>query len=165
MCNRINELVKQALEETNGNWADASKLMESWVNDDPELLKELMKPLISKAVWDAVRGYARSTRTPYFREGTNAEMSFVAKHNDIKGIEEVSNRSWYNYVLHGGLKLGEAKYQDLKDAYELHQRLAETNAFKARWIAAIAKKIENTNYKVCEVVSEEEIGKLAEEVK
>ena len=164
MSKRINDLAKQALEESNGNWHSAAKLMEFWLSTNQELREELLQPFLSKAVWDTVKACARLERKPYFNTPLE-ELKFAQVHSDTEGISHVSNRSWHNYPLQGGLKLGEAKYEDLRDAYEFHQKLADDNAFKARWLSAIASKIQGTNFKVAEIVSEEDIGRIAEEVK
>lgn len=154
---KINELAKECLEQTNGIWKDAAELLELKLQTDSELMRELLKPMLSKAVWTVITKIARDQRKPFFKTDVEEE-EFVKIHSDSKGIEAVSIRSWYAYNLQGGVKLGDATKEDLDVAIEYHKRFAENNAKKAVWLSKIR---EMTISRVKDTVTEDNIKEFA----
>lgn len=163
MSQTINDLAKKALDEVDGDWAKAAKTLESWLENDKSLMDEMLKPFLSKAVWTVITACARATRKPYFTTTDVIELAQMSSDN-TEGIEQVAKRAWFNYCLQGGLKLGEATYDDLQTAVETHQHLADTNAYKARWLARIASLVKGSGKDtVKESLTEELIGQIAHE--
>lgn len=154
----VYELAHECLENNDWDWQAAAEEMESKIWQDQQLRDELMKPLIGQAVWNAIKIQAGAHRQA-FKAG-RSKVAEKAKDNP-NGIRRVVERSWYEYPIFGGKKLGDATPSDLDAAAESYQRLADSNKYEAermRRIRAVLKE----EKPVREQLTEEQISSMME---
>jgi len=147
----IAELASICIEDSDGDWSAAADLMEARVRDDRSLRDELTDPLISSAVWAAIRGASRKTRTAFHRAPNKAPS------ND--GIKAVA-KSWYDYPIYGGVRLGDATKDEILAAVDGYRVQEESNRARREFMERIASKLKASK-KVRECLTEQQIEALA----
>lgn len=140
--NRIRLLAEECLDKAKGNWERAAKLMEARIHEDDKLFKELMNPLISQAVWQAIRIATSRWRRKFERSpAANAKNGRRDDAADIKAMGERRLADWLDYVMQKGDKLATATHERLIEEASMHRAFAVGNAHKADFFEAIASHV------------------------
>jgi len=158
----MNELAQKALEEAQGDWSKAFELMLQWVEDNPDALEEVIR----HGCWHAIQIAAANVRTQYFRsaasqcsEGVSGETQARTSSADLRSL---AFKSWYNYQLPGGVRLGDADREKLDAAHQRYEKLANSNAQRARFVDRVRENVHGEKT-VEECLNEERIEEIAKE--
>lgn len=152
MNGEVNELGRQALKKCGGDWERAAKWMRKQLDENTELMRELLDPLIDGQIWYVIRMLAHKQRA--------CGPTCVGEDDGRQGIESGAARQLLDYPLRGGLPLRKAKRPDIRAEREWHQTLVQTNAFKDRWYGLIEKQLRDDRKVVESVLTEERLQKL-----
>ena len=153
-------LAKECLLESNGDWQVAARAMQDRIDNDQDLFNEIMKPLVSKAIWDQIRVQAGQVRQAY----QNTEKPTQNK-DDTSGLHSLARKSWLNYPIWGGKRLGEATAAELDAAIAGYQNLADANRTQAERMRRVRSAIKDENKAVGEQLTEAQISVIMENSK
>ena len=116
------KLAATCLETAEGDWRIAADMMERELERNPQTRDALIAPLIKQAVWSAIRAAARDIRSDYKAHGVTVQQ------DNAEGIRACARRSWYDYPIFGGKRLGDATPDEIDEAAQRYQELADANA-------------------------------------
>lgn len=158
----VAEMARKALAECDGDWEKAARLLRSWADSNETLYRALADSLIDKACWSAIRGASHNQRRNLF-DPTHGEIP-LPNWNDAD-IRAVAKNGWYDYALPGGLKLGDAKREDVEEAIDFHMVQSRSNMVKAKWLQLLLGRLTDPAKIVRDLVKEEIIAELAGQAK
>ena len=153
-------LAKECLLESNGDWEVAARAMQDRIDNDQKLFNEIMKPLVSKAIWDQIRIQSAQVRKSYQSTATP-----VQNKDNTNGLFALAKESWLNYPIWGGKRLGEATAADLDAAIAGYQNLADANRTQAERMRRVRSAIKDENKAVGEQLTEAQISVIMENSK
>lgn len=146
----ITQIAISALRDADNDRENAKRLMRSWIDADQELRQTIIEQLIEQAISDSVRlAVGVSNRV--------IVNSRPGRPDDPRGI---SSSASYTYILPSGVKLGDAKQDDLRKSALRHELDGRANLRKSKWLNTIADKIGDR--RVRDAISEDQIAKLWE---
>lgn len=152
----VASIAKECLIDAGGDWKKAAELMQERIDGDDKLFRELVQPMISQAIWYQIRMAAHAARASY-KQSANVDDA-----TGLKAVAKETRRKWLDYLLSGGVKLGDADKAKLTTESEMHAAFARGNEIKAQFLASIAKKVGDK--KVRDVLDDDQIEKLWEKV-
>lgn len=151
----LRDLVRQALVQSDGRWEGAEARVVEVLRDTAiwASCKEEGLPILAHAlVVQSAHAYRHTAlkaaaALPDVQEGTNR-------------LRAVARASLLSYPLEGGLRLGDARKGDVEHAAEVREQQATANLRSARWLRAIAERLQGQR-QVKSVLSEEDLRELA----
>ena len=152
----IPELAKSFLEKSGGNTVEAVQQLERYALQDVDVSSALLSPLLRQACYDAIRAVCRKERraiwtAPNYSKGGNGGR-----------VHEHASRLM-DFILPNGIRLGEARRDEVMAATDFYRKQASDMSYKARWLEAIADKVEGKKM-VKSCLSESDLMKLKESV-
>lgn len=158
------QFCSQCLESANGDLRAAEEIAQKalresrdWEADfGEELIAFALHERLSKCMHD-VR--ARICSRPVATE--THEQWAQEKSARRQATEDVARM--YGYPLEGGLKLAEARREDLIRQAELHEKLARSNTTKAVWMRSIAACLPNDSVRVRDAIDPRKLEELLHE--
>lgn len=115
----------------------AADLLESWARSDRELFDYLVKPWLTRACEEAVRTVTRSERAAICRSWTAPNYTLGGNGHRVHTL----GRSLLDFPLPGGMRLRDARKDDLLGAVKFYRSQAVDMAAKASWLEAIAERV------------------------
>jgi len=170
MAKKLYEEARTALEECDMDWQEALKVLLPRVFDDDEALEEAVK----HASWHAIQITAANVRQQYFAQAGDKEDSGTElpgggvsgeRYARTSGgkLREIAYRSWYNYMLPGGQRLGDADHGALEKAHSRYDSLSKSNAQRAQFIEMVMQNVPADGTIVREAMGDEQIEQIAKE--
>ena len=125
---------KEAMQKADGNVAEASKILEKTCRQNTEAWLSVTEPVLSSACYNAVRGICQEERraiwySPNYSAGGNGDR--VVNHA----------KSLMDWPLPGGMRLRDAKANDLIAAAEFYRKQAQQMFDVAGFLEKIAEKV------------------------
>jgi hypothetical protein len=148
----LKQVAAQCLREAEGDWVAAATEMRAIVDADPDFRGELLKPLISGAIWDLIRYCASQDRLKCIRPEAGTDST--------TGLEEMARRTLLDFPLRGGQRLGDAKRLQVVESADWYNVLACANGTNAAWLKSVIKALPDDDKTVSDVLSEEEVRTL-----
>ena len=148
----LNQIATQCLDEAEGDWQAAATAMRAEIDSDEVLSAELLRPLISGAIWDLIRHAAHRDRKKCLQPD--------AGEDNTDGLKAMARRTLLDFQLRDGKRLGDATRPDVIQAADWYGVLARTNGINATWLSAIVKKLPDDEKLVSDVLTEEQARKL-----
>lgn len=166
----IHSKAREALEKVGGDWSKAQAQFQSWLDHDRKLYRELIGPMVSKAIWDGIRSVAATMRQEALTSGGDSSAYDHSKPNPDRAIadgalERVALRHLMEFPLQGGLVLGDATRPEVDAACELYAGLARGNARNEKWLKSISKALPNATRRVRKAMGEDDLAGLLEEAR
>lgn len=155
--NPVMQAAREVLEEANGEWVEAAKIFRARLDNDQKLRAILLEPLLDKAIWAAIRGVDATYRKQLDH---NLSLNNERTTEGLQAIASDNYESYYDYPLTGGVKLGDANRDEIKDAMLLHRLYKTSNAIKETWFALILKKMKKPLDIVRDVMSAEDLATM-----
>ena len=149
----IGEYARLALQRTQQNAQAATKLLESWVHDDPNLKDALTEPLIRDACYDAIRAVFRVDRK---RIWTTVDHSTDSPGSSSKRVEHLASSNLMMFPLPGGKRLKDANREDLLFASEFYMKQGHDMLTKARWLTLVSQHMTGKK-RVSDVMDEKKL--------
>jgi hypothetical protein len=158
---KMHDLAKMALDQQDGDWSKAFALLMDWLEEDQQALEEVLR----HGAWHAIQVAAAQVRQQYFRQAAGGEEYSGESQARTSGaaLREIATRSWYNYQLPGGLRLGDADHESLHKAAERYRKLSESNAQRREFVDRVQGLLGDSEKTVEEVVRESDIESVAKE--
>lgn len=128
--------VRDAVEQSPDTMS-AAELLESWARIDRQLFDYLTKPWLSRACDDAVRAVTRGERAAIVRSWTAPNYTAGGNGHRVHTLA----RSLLDFPLPGGLRLRDARRDDLLGAAKFYRAQAVDMASKANWLESIAERV------------------------
>ena len=152
--NEIDRAATDCLDEA-GEWAPAAELLRKRIRRSAALQQLFVEQMLESGVWEAIRRAAQRDRHKCQRSDTGTD--------DTRGIEQRAARTWLDWPLRGGVKLGDAAEEHLREEIDWYGTLARVNGARARWMELILKRLKRRDQKVREVLGDEQIEQLWKE--
>lgn len=149
---------REALEMAEGDWERALEILLDHTNRN----EELKQRAVVKGCWESIKQQAAQIRTSYFREAKEEEPS-GERDSRVTGsaLRDLARRSWYDYQLPGGMRLGSATRDDLDAASHRYMKLAQTNEQRHNFVERVKSLLGDKEGTVEDHVSEEAIEEVA----
>jgi hypothetical protein len=152
----VDHEARKALDAANGDVVKAVTILERKARSEPLIANALVMPLLKTACYDAIRAVCRHDRrkvwtSPNYSAGGNGER-----------VHQLAS-SLMDFPLPGGKKLAQATRDDLQEAGKFYGMQADNMAHKARWLLAIADRLEGRKM-VKSCLSESDLVSLKESV-
>lgn len=128
--------VRDAVEQS-PDTRSAAALLESWARIDRALFDYLTKPWLSRACDEAVRGVTRNERAAICRPWTAPNYTLGGNGHRVHTLA----RSLLDFPLPGGMRLRDARKDDLLGASKFYRTQAVDMAAKADWLESIAERV------------------------
>jgi len=145
-------VASSCLEEAGGDWKKAAALMHERVEADRKLFNELVEPLLKDAVWQQIRNAAHAERKAFRATGGNSTP------DSADGIRQSARRSWMEYPIWGGMKLGDATGHDLDHAASQYDVLAKANATERDRMRRVRAALERDDQPVRQQLDEQAVA-------
>lgn len=155
----ISATARTALEKANGDVIAATELMVGWVKKDPTLYKPLMDPLVKDACYDVIRSACQRERRAIWQM---KQPSAEDQRNRVVALAGGTANTLLDFPLPGGLRLRDAKRDDVTAAAEFYGRQSKDMGAKAKWLQLIAQHVP-AKKTVREVMSDARLAELREE--
>lgn len=155
------DVARQCLEDAKNDRLKASKLFRREIDEDGDLRRELIEPLLDKACWDQIRKVAHTDRKPYW-----ASVGHQANADNTDGVQHVAQehaRDWLSYPLSCGKVLGDANRDEVLAEQSMHDMHARQNAIRARFYGKIAEKMGKAK-RVRDALTNDKLDELSLEV-
>jgi hypothetical protein len=148
-------LAREALEERDWNVEKATNYLVNKLRTD----KKLFEMLILQMVRDAC-----NRRVYFVHKNRRAAVVRFASRADTEALAEGLVKTFLDFPLLGGQKLGDAKREDVLAAADFFRKQSNDMGHKARWLELIGQSIPAGKI-VSTVVSSERLAELWKETK
>lgn len=152
----VSELAEAAMKEAGGEVLRAARLMEQEIRNNEIKYRVVMDPLVANACYTAV-----STICHRNREKVWTAPNYTAGGNGHR-VRALAAGNLLMFPLPGGQYLGEATKAEVTEAADFYGKQANDMTAKARWLAAIAAKLDAKKI-VSKVFTEESLRELQKE--
>lgn len=149
----IGEYARMALQKTQHNASAATKLLESWAQNDPNLKDALITPLIRGACYDAIRAVFRVDRK---RIWTTVDHSTDSPGSSSRRVEHLASSNLMMFPLPGGKRLKDATREDLLFASDFYTKQGRDMLTKARWLTLVSQHMTGKK-RVSDVMDEKKL--------
>lgn len=154
----LNSLAEQALEETGGDWERAAEILRIRLDDDGPL----KDAALATAARHLIRQSASKMRGRMRRNPEGAQAGQGETGGNRAGLAAMSRRTWYDWPLPGGKRLGEAVRPDLQAAASYWYTQAEANRRSGAFVERVAGLLEDDGTPVGSALTEAQIEAAAE---
>ena len=139
----------------------ACEILWEIIIENPTLKEEVVDAAIHEAINTQMRHYrSRFFRSSQLPDNETPKEPVSAKNALIRDAQE-RLRSWFDYPLRNGDRLGDASKARLIREASQHRNLAEGNLIKERLFLSIAKRLANDDAIVSEFLTENDIEDIA----
>jgi hypothetical protein len=132
----VADVARESLEDAGGDVIRATDAMVAVVQKDQRLFRDLMSPLVKSACYAAVRSQCRAQRRTIWHAAQPSADSERAK---VVALAGGIAATYYDFPLPGGVRLGDAMREEVKDAAGFFAKQSEDMGHKARWLQMIAR--------------------------
>lgn len=148
-------LASKALAESAGDYDAATALLAEWLDDDGGLKDNALQVAARSLVHKAAHTKRRTVATSY----TSAPSSGSNK----SGIKAMARRNWYDWLLPGGKRLGDATRDDLRVAAQFWYEQAEANRRNGQFMDRLAQLVSDKGT-VAASLTQDQIEEVATDV-
>lgn len=124
------DAARDCMARANDDRAKAAKLFRREIDQDGDLRREMIEPLLDKACWEQIRKVAHADRRPYWASA--GAQSGADNTSGVKGVAKTHAQDWLSYPLSCGKALGDANRDEVEAERDMHDMHARHNAMRAR---------------------------------
>lgn len=155
----IPSTAREALEATGGDVVRATELMVARVMKDPTLYRPLMDPLVKSACYDAIARQCHQERRAIWHA---KQPDPAAQRGGVVALAGGTANTLMDFPLPGGLRLADARRDDVTAAAEFYGKQSKDMGTKSKWLQLIAQHIP-AKKKVSQVLNDARLAELREE--
>jgi hypothetical protein len=154
------DFVRECYDAAGGNWEVAEKrIAKQWQRGLPD---DVVYELFTEGAHYLIRRFSAQQRSLTWNGGTR---NVEPKPEDTRGFKEMSSEcsSWLAYPLRGGIPLGDATVELVREEAEWLEKAGNVYLQKASFFTAIANKVEKVkgeNGRVKQVFDEKSLAAL-----
>ncbi len=150
---------RSALEQAEGDVVKATGILVARVAKDPTLYKPMMDPFIKTACYQAITSQCQQQRRTIW----NSKQPTAEQQRDrVVALGQGTAATLMDFPLPGGMKLRNAKRDDVSAAAEFYRRQSNDMAGKAKWLQLIAQHLTGKKT-VSQVMTDARLTELREE--
>lgn len=153
---RLMEIVREELKRADGMAVDAAPRIADIVRGDAALFRVVADPLIDAACYEMAAQQVRQTRKVVWTPPRT-----VSADDQRARVVRLSDSNLLNFPLPGGLRLGAASRDELREAAGFYARQASDMAWKSRWLDLVQKRVPKTKC-VADVLTDADLRDLQE---
>lgn len=129
---------REALDAADGDVVKATEIMTARVLKDPTLYRPLMDPLVKNACYSAITAQCHSQRRTIWNA---AQPSAEHQRNRVVALAGGTMNTLMDFPLPGGMKLADAKRDDVTAAADFYGKQSKDMGSKAKWLQLIAQHV------------------------
>ena len=150
---------RDALAAAAGDVVKATEIMLGRVLNDPTLYRPLMDPLVKSACYDAITSQCKQDRRAIWHA---AQPSNETQRGRILALANGTIATLMDFPLPGGMKLADARRDDVTAAAEFYGKQSKDMGTKAKWLQLIAQHVP-AKKTVRQVMTDARLAELREE--
>lgn len=159
--NPIEEIIKQCLDEADGDAKKACELLAFRIAADDELFESIAMPLIVRSARAHIKKWTQpKQRRRRYQDDEETGASVYSVPSIPTGMLAVASRNWLEYPLMNGLTLGDATRETVLTVSDMHAKQSRQHSARARMFKAVADRMPEGK-RVRDVMSHEEIHRIS----
>ena len=156
----VSQAARRALDEADGDPTRAAEILEERVRADQDLWRRLTDQLIRAACTSYVRSEVAAERRRIWRNRAANPRNVIM--DGKRRMERLAQENLMLFPLPGGMRLGEARRDEVSAAAGFYAGMTRDMAWKQRWLSLVAQSLPDDKA-VGEVLTEERLRELQAE--
>lgn len=155
----IADAARKALDGAENGEVAAERLL-TMAQSDTDLYERLMAPYELRACRDAIDRLRLNERQVIWNAPLKRGEVSVAKTGGLRTLASSNSYTLLHFPLPNGVRLGDARKDDLTSAISTYRKQSDDMAHKARWLTAILDKIGASKKAVRHLLKADELESL-----